>query len=65
VNVTDNCVDIFSVGARVPKDTTHSDGWDYADATHTVIQLFGAACAAAQTAPSPALIVVYPCCGIA
>jgi hypothetical protein len=63
--VSNNCIKIFIGGLAVPHDTTQADGWDYANADHTIIALYGAACTAAQAAGPPPVTVLYYCCGVA
>jgi len=31
-------------GIEIPRDTTHTNGWDYTDATFTTVDIYGAAC---------------------
>ncbi len=37
-------IDVFGDGAMIPRDTTHTDGWDYTNAAHTAIQVYGPRC---------------------
>jgi hypothetical protein len=64
-NVSNDCIHLFIDGVPIPQATTHDDGWDYVDANHMTIQLYGAACAAVEADPPPTVVVSYPCCGIA
>jgi hypothetical protein len=38
-------ISVKADGVALPRDQTHADGWDYTDATMTVIRVFGSACA--------------------
>jgi hypothetical protein len=46
-------------GTTIARD--RSNGWDYADTTHTSIALFGAACAALRTAAIQRITIVFSC----
>ena len=37
-------IDVFGDGTPIPRDTTHTDGWDYSNDAHTAIEVFGARC---------------------
>ena len=32
-------IDVFGDGTPIPRDTTHTDGWDYSNAAHTAIEV--------------------------
>ncbi len=46
---------------EVYRDTTHTDGWDYTDATQTKIQLFGPACELYQSLTGDRITIVLGC----
>ena len=35
-------------GFEIPRDPSHTEGWDYSDASSIVIQLYGTACDVAR-----------------
>jgi hypothetical protein len=37
-------IDVFGDGAPIPRDMTHTDGWDYTNDAHTAIQVYGPRC---------------------
>jgi hypothetical protein len=37
-------IDVFGDGTMIPRDTTHTDGWDYTNDAHTAIQVYGPRC---------------------
>jgi hypothetical protein len=37
-------IDVFGDGTMIPRDQTHTDGWDYTNADHTAIQVYGPRC---------------------
>jgi len=37
-------ISVKANGVALPRDQTHANGWDYTDATMTVIGVFGSAC---------------------
>jgi hypothetical protein len=37
-------IDVFGDGTPIPRDTTHTDGWDYTNDAHTAIQVYGPRC---------------------
>ena len=39
-----DAIDVRGDGASIPRDPNHANGWDYTDATHAAVDLFGAAC---------------------
>jgi hypothetical protein len=60
-NVSTDYIDIFADGARIPKDTGHSEGWDYIDATHQAIQIYGSTCDAINSGSVMKLTATYAC----
>lgn len=49
-------------GTLVPPDPNRLDGWDYVDASHTAIQLYGPSCQALAVPPHTVSIVFH--CGL-
>jgi hypothetical protein len=47
-------------GQRIPRDTTHTNGWDWVDQAYGTLAFFGAACDAAS-APKPEISGVIRC----
>jgi hypothetical protein len=45
--VSGSNIGVMVDGTGIPRDTTHTNGWDYLDASQTTFQLFGGACEAA------------------
>jgi hypothetical protein len=45
----------------IPRDTTHTDGWDYLDSSWLTIQLYGTACDLARLDPAQRPVVRYNC----
>jgi hypothetical protein len=45
----------------VLKDPSHQNGWDYADATHTKIKLYGPACDAYKAAKGNKITIILGC----
>lgn len=58
VNVT---VETANGPVDVLKDPAHADGWDYADASKTKIQLFGPACDAYKAAKGNKITIILGC----
>ena len=43
---SDDFIDVYADGVQIPRDTTNMNGWNYTDAPHTSIQIYGSTCAA-------------------
>jgi len=56
-----DAISLFADGTYLPRDTSHSEGWDYADATHQTIVLFGATCAGVQSHAIQTVTVNFNC----
>jgi hypothetical protein len=54
-------VRIYMDGHQVPRDTTHQNGWDYTDASHTTIMLYGDACDTLQDGDVHTLTATFAC----
>jgi hypothetical protein len=54
---------IFADGVQVPHDTTHTEGWDYTDASDATVTIYGGACAAIETGTIRAITIEFICRG--
>ena len=54
-------VSIYVDGKVVPHDKTKTNGWDYTDDTHTVIELYGAACEGIQDGEEHKITATFEC----
>jgi hypothetical protein len=48
-------------GREIPRDLEHTAGWDYANASHNSVQLFGQACELVKGNPSPPVTIIWRC----
>jgi hypothetical protein len=56
-----DAIDVSGDGAPIARDPTHGSGWDYSDASHATIDLYGATCAAVMTGAVTHVSVVFRC----
>ncbi len=56
-----DAITIFADGNPQPRDTTHANGWDYADASHGSIQLTGQLCQDVMNGVIMNITVAYTC----
>jgi hypothetical protein len=54
-------IDLFADGIQIPHDPTHVNGWDYINAAHTAVQIFGATCARITAGSVIDVTVIYRC----
>ena len=54
-------IDVFGDGNKITYDTTHTDGWDYTDATHTAVQVYGATCDAIKAGTIVTVTITFQC----
>jgi hypothetical protein len=54
-------IDVFGDGMPIPRDTTHTEGWDYSSDAHTAIEVFGARCAAVKVGTTVNVTVTFRC----
>jgi hypothetical protein len=54
-------IDVFGDGMSIPRDTTHTDGWDYSNAAHTAIEVFGPRCDAVKAGTTMNVTVTFRC----
>ncbi len=55
-----NAISVDIAGARIPRDATHVNGWDWVDQAFGTLAFFGPACAAASTG-APAITGIVRC----
>jgi hypothetical protein len=55
-------VAVFVDGARIPRDPSHMNGWDYA--TEGSVQLYGMACEKVKAAATPKVEIIFGCPGV-
>jgi hypothetical protein len=48
-------------GSAIPQDTTHANGWDYLDATHMGLQVYGSSCDMIKTAAANMVEIIFGC----
>jgi len=60
--VTPSNIDVLQDGVQIPRDLTHTDGWDYLDFEQTIIELFGPACGPWPDAGAPPEVQVRFIC---
>jgi hypothetical protein len=46
-------------GVEIPRDTTHTNGWDYTDPTFTAVDIYGPSCDALTSGTLTTVTVVY------
>jgi hypothetical protein len=56
-----DAITVFADGTPVPRDATHTDGWDYADTSHTSIQLTGSICERVMNGEIQQVTVAFMC----
>jgi hypothetical protein len=61
---TNVLVEDAATRTTIPQDTSHTNGWDYTDATDTAIQLYGAACAAVTNGTYSSIQILEGCPGM-
>ena len=54
-------IDVFGDGMPIPRDTTHTDGWDYSNASHTAIEVYGPRCDAVRSGTTMNVTVTFRC----
>jgi hypothetical protein len=57
-------IGVLADGVYVPRDTTHANGWDYTDATHNAIAIYGAVCDAIRANKVDRISIAFRCSGI-
>ena len=54
-------IDVFGDGKPIPRDQTHTDGWDYTNMEHTVIEIYGPRCDAVKGGTTTSVTVTFRC----
>ena len=54
-------ISVRANGTTVARDTNHLAGWDYADAAHTSIALFGPTCTALRNGSVQSITIAFAC----
>ena len=61
-NMTSNeLIDVFGDNMPIQRDPTHTDGWDYTNAAHTAIEVFGPRCDAVKAGTTTNITVTFRC----
>jgi hypothetical protein len=60
-DTTNSVIDVFGDDNRIPHDVTQVDGWDYEDATHSQITIFGPTCDAVIAGTIKHVNITYDC----
>jgi hypothetical protein len=58
---TNDLIDVFGDGMPIPRDTTHTDGWDYSNADKTAIEIYGPRCEAVKAGTTVNVTVTFRC----
>ena len=58
---SNDLIDVFGDGTMIPRDMTHTDGWDYTNAAHTAIEVFGPRCDAVKAGTTMNVTVTFRC----
>jgi hypothetical protein len=56
-----NFIDVYGDGTKIPQDTTHANGWDYTNTTHTSIEVYGPTCNAITAGTITNVTVTFRC----
>jgi hypothetical protein len=54
-------IDVYGDGTKIDRDATRANGWDYTDASHNVIEVFGPKCDEIKTATIENVTVTFQC----
>lgn len=54
-------IDVYGDGVLISQDTTHTDGWDYTNAAHTAIEIYGPKCNAITAGTLMNVTVTFRC----
>jgi hypothetical protein len=58
---SNDLIDVFGDGMPIPRDASHADGWDYTNASHTEIEIYGPRCAAVTSGTIMTVTVTFRC----
>src|SRR4029079_19778284 len=56
-----DAIDVRGDGTPIAREPNHPSGWDYADAAHTSIALFGASCTALRAGTIQRITIAFRC----
>jgi hypothetical protein len=54
-------IDVYGDGMKIPQDTSHANGWDYTNAAHTAIEVYGPTCDAILAGTVMTVTVTFRC----
>jgi hypothetical protein len=54
-------IDVFGDATMLPRDTTHTNGWDYVDASMSSIRVYGPTCDAVMAGTIMSVSVTFRC----
>jgi hypothetical protein len=54
-------IDVFGDGVPISRDPSHVDGWDYSNAEHTAIEVYGPRCDAIKAGSTMNVTVTFRC----
>jgi hypothetical protein len=54
-------IDVYGDTTLIPKDTSHANGWDYTNAAHTAIEVYGPKCDAILSGSIMTVTVTFRC----
>jgi hypothetical protein len=60
-NTSHDYIDVFGDGKPISPDVNHVNGWDYTDASHNAIHVYGATCDAIRAGTVQNVTVTYQC----
>ena len=62
-NTSTDYIDIFGDGTKIPRDTgtPPTNGWDYTDASHTAVQIYGPTCTEIMSGRITNVTVTFRC----
>jgi hypothetical protein len=58
---SNDLIDVFGDGMPIPRDMSHMDGWDYSNAAHTAIEVYGPRCDAVKAGTTMNVTVTFRC----
>ena len=63
-NTSTSYIDVYADGVRVPQDPSDANGWNYTDATHTSLEIYGPICDALNAGTVMTVTVAFRCSGL-
>src|SRR5262249_33241086 len=61
IGFSTDAISVLGDGAQIPHDPSRANGWDYSDATHASVDLYGAACTSVTSGTVQRVSVVFQC----